>query len=151
MRSLRILIARVRGIFAGPLADDGVREELASHVDMQAAEYVRRGMHPADARRVALATSGGLTVASEAVREQRGVPLLESISTDVRLPCEHSAVRRPTRSSRSRRSRSASGRIPRSSAWSVVSFCGRFHILTPDRLMDLASTVNGSLTAVSVS
>jgi len=85
MRSLRVVISRIRGIFDGSPADNDVRDELASHVDMQAAEYVRRGMNPTEARRVALATSGGLTVAGEAVRDQRGLPLLESIGADVRF------------------------------------------------------------------
>ena len=47
---------------------------------METAENIRRGMPPDDARRQALLASGGLTQAAEAVREQRGLPWIESLS-----------------------------------------------------------------------
>lgn len=51
---------------------------------MEVAEYVRRGMAPAEARRQALMASGGLTQAVDAVRAQRGLPWLSSVGADVR-------------------------------------------------------------------
>ena len=51
---------------------------------METAENIRRGMAPDAARRKALLASGGLTVAAESVREQRGLPWLESIAADIR-------------------------------------------------------------------
>src|ERR1041385_651865 len=60
------------------------REDLQAHLDMDTAEYVRRGMHPDEARRQALLASGGLTQAAEAVRDRRGLPWLESIAADFR-------------------------------------------------------------------
>lgn len=84
MRYLRTALARVTGLFTGARADDDLREELESHVEMETAEYIRRGMHPDEARRRALMASGGLTGAAEAVRAQRGLPWIESIAADVR-------------------------------------------------------------------
>ena len=51
---------------------------------METAENIRRGMPPEEARRQALLASGGLTQAAEAVRDQRGLPWLESIAADIR-------------------------------------------------------------------
>jgi predicted permease len=51
---------------------------------METAEYIRRGMAPEEARRKAVLASGGLTQAAEAVRDQRGLPWIESIAADVR-------------------------------------------------------------------
>jgi hypothetical protein len=41
-------------------------------------------MHPDAARRAALIASGGLTVAAEAVRAQRGLPWVESVLADIK-------------------------------------------------------------------
>jgi hypothetical protein len=117
MRSLRTLSARIRGIFGGATSDDDVRDELESHIHMQAAEYVRRGMHPAEARRQALARSGGLTVARELFATSEDCRCWRASVPTFAMRFAHSVVRRPTRSSRSRRSHSASERIPQSSAW----------------------------------
>jgi predicted permease len=72
------------GIFTKDRADDDLRDELQGHLEMEIAEYIRRGMHPDEARRKALLASGGLTQAAEAVRSQRGLPWLESIGADIK-------------------------------------------------------------------
>ena len=51
MRILRSLWARARGVFAHDRADDELREEMEAHLEMETAEYIRRGMSPAEARR----------------------------------------------------------------------------------------------------
>jgi putative ABC transport system permease protein len=84
MSFIRAALARIGGVFTGHRADTDLRDELRAHLDMQTAENIRRGMHPDDARRQALLASGGLTVATEAVRAQRGLPWLEGIVADVR-------------------------------------------------------------------
>jgi predicted permease len=78
------LLARIAGVFTKNGADDDLREELAAHLEMEIAENVRRGMHPDAARRKAMLSAGGLTQAAEAVREQRGLPWIESVVADVR-------------------------------------------------------------------
>jgi predicted permease len=82
MRNLRAALARIAGLFTGHRADADLRDELQAHIDMETAEYVRRGMHPDEARRKALLASGGLTQAAEAVRDQRGLPWIEYIGAD---------------------------------------------------------------------
>ena len=84
MRHLRSALARMAGVFTRHRADDELREELEAHLEMETAEYIRRGMHPDEARRQALLASGGLTRAAESVRDQRGLPWVEHIASDVR-------------------------------------------------------------------
>jgi predicted permease len=74
----------MRGLFTGSNGDAELRAELEAHLQMAIAEYVRRGMHPDEARRQALLDSGGLTVAEEAVRAQRSLPLVETTLADLR-------------------------------------------------------------------
>ena len=84
MSQIRALIARINGLFARNRVDDDLRDELEAHLEMETAEYIRRGMRPDEARRQALLSSGGLTQAAEAVRDQRGLPWLESLAADIR-------------------------------------------------------------------
>jgi predicted permease len=84
MSYLRAAFARIAGMFAGRTADDDLREELQSHIEMETAENIRRGMSPDVARRQAMMASGGLTVGAEAVRAQRGIPWLEGVASDIR-------------------------------------------------------------------
>jgi predicted permease len=84
MRHVRAALARIAGVFTGHRGDDDLRDELQSHVDMQTAENIRRGMHPDTARRQAMLASGGLTQAAEAVRDRRGLPWIESVLADFR-------------------------------------------------------------------
>jgi predicted permease len=84
MRFFRAALARLAGMFTGPRADDDLRAELESHLEMETAEHVRRGLPPEEARRRALLASGGLTQAAEAVRDQRGLPWIESVAADIR-------------------------------------------------------------------
>src|SRR5688572_11770965 len=84
MRFLRSALARLAGTFTRNASDDDTRAELESHVEMETAENIRRGMNPDEARRQAMLAAGGLTQAAEAVRDQRGLPWLESIAADLR-------------------------------------------------------------------
>jgi putative ABC transport system permease protein len=84
MRHFRAALRRLAGVFAGRRADDELREELQTHLDMETAEQIRRGLAPDEARRQALLASGGLTQAVEAVRDRRGLPWIEHIVADVR-------------------------------------------------------------------
>ena len=84
MRHLRAALAHIAGVFTSHRADDDLREELQAHLDMATAENIRRGMPPDEARRQAMLASGGLTQAVEAVRDQRGLPWIESVAADIR-------------------------------------------------------------------
>ena len=54
------------------------------HLDLLAAQYVRAGQPPAEARRLARAKFGGVAQLQESLRDQAGFPMLESIVRDVR-------------------------------------------------------------------
>ncbi|HUQ82049.1 MAG TPA: ABC transporter permease, partial [Gemmatimonadaceae bacterium] len=84
MRYLRAALARIAGVFTGHDADDDLRAEMEAHLEMETAEYIRRGMAPDEARRKALLTAGGMTQAVEAVHDQRGLPWIETIVGDIR-------------------------------------------------------------------
>ena len=60
MRLIHAALARIAGFFTGHHADDDLRDELQSHVDLETAENIRRGMQPDEARRQALLASGGV-------------------------------------------------------------------------------------------
>ncbi len=84
MRHVRAALARFAGVFTGDRADDDLREELESHLEMETAENIRRGMQPGEARRQAMLASGGLTQAAEAVRDQRGLPWVGGVAADIK-------------------------------------------------------------------
>ena len=85
MRQLRAALARLTTALGRRAPDDDIREELEAHLEMATAEYVRRGMSPADARRQALLDAGGVTQAREAVRDQRGLPWIDGVGSDLRV------------------------------------------------------------------
>ena len=84
MRHLRAALRRLAGVFTGHRADDDLTDEMQSHLDMETAENIRRGMDPDEARRQALLASGGLTQAAEAVHDRRGLPWIENLAADAR-------------------------------------------------------------------
>jgi putative ABC transport system permease protein len=84
MTYFRSALARITGIFGKDTVDDDLRDELEAHVEMATAENIRRGMRPDEARRQAILASGGVTQAAEAVRDQRGLPWIESIASDIK-------------------------------------------------------------------
>jgi predicted permease len=84
MSRVRAALSRLAGLFGRDRGRDELQEELQAHLDMATAEFIRRGLPPDEARRQALLDSGGLTQAAEAVRDQRGVPWIENLVSDVR-------------------------------------------------------------------
>ncbi len=82
--TIRSALARIAGVFSGHRWDDDLREEMQAHLEMETAENIRRGMRPDEARRQAMLASGGLAAATEAVRDQRGLPWIESLVADIK-------------------------------------------------------------------
>jgi putative ABC transport system permease protein len=82
-KAIRRFLARARGVFVP--ADDSLSREMAAHLEMATAEYVRRGMTPADARRAAKIEAGSIDAAAEAYRDQHGVPLIDAFRRDLRF------------------------------------------------------------------
>jgi len=59
-------------------------DEIASHLAMLTEENLRLGMPPAAAERAARLTFGGVEAVKESYRDERGLPWIESLFTDVR-------------------------------------------------------------------
>jgi predicted permease len=78
------MLSRMRGTFSGGRGDADLAEELESHIEMQTEDNVRAGMNPAEARRAAVLKFGAVESVKESYRDQRGVPLFESLWFDVR-------------------------------------------------------------------
>ena len=90
MRWLRAALVRIAAIARGhESADADLHAEMKAHLDMEIAEYIRRGMLPDEARRRAVVASGGITQAAERVRSQRGLPWAESVAADLRYAIRH--------------------------------------------------------------
>jgi putative ABC transport system permease protein len=85
MHNLRTYLARLLGLFDRSRSDRQLEEEVSTHLELLAAENIRRGMTPEEARHAARREFGGVEQAKELYREQRGLPLLDSLMQDVRF------------------------------------------------------------------
>ena len=84
MTVLRVISSRLKALFAGARSDAELDEDVQAHLDLLAEEHLRRGLSPAEARAAARRDFGGVEQMKEAYRDQRGVPLLESLFQDLR-------------------------------------------------------------------
>lgn len=82
--SWRRIGRRARALFARERVERELEDELRLHVELEAAERVRRGEPAERARREASATFGGFDAVKEACRDVRGVRRLEEAARDVR-------------------------------------------------------------------
>jgi putative ABC transport system permease protein len=83
--TVREWLRRVAGAITRRRTEEDMQRELAAHVAFAEEELRRQGHPPADAARLARARAGGRTQALEALREQRGLPWLDSAWLDIRL------------------------------------------------------------------
>jgi putative ABC transport system permease protein len=84
MSRLREFSSRIRGLFAKARLDEDLDEELRAHLEMLVEENLRRGMSPEEARNAARRSFGGVEQTKEAYRDQRGLPIIDSLARDVR-------------------------------------------------------------------
>ena len=84
MPTIRIFRRRIRDSIRARRLDRDLQQQIASHLDEAAEEYVRRGLSPADARRAALRRFGDVARVHEAWRDARSFLALESLKRDVR-------------------------------------------------------------------
>jgi hypothetical protein len=80
---VRALVARLRDAFKRQMLDRELDDEIATHLELAAAEMQARGMNHEEARRAALKGFGGLTRTREADRDVRSFPLIESVWADL--------------------------------------------------------------------
>jgi predicted permease len=84
MITFRELASRIRGLFVKAKLDQDLDEELHSHIEMLIEENMSRGMSFDEARRAARRSFGGVIQTKEAYRDQRGLPIVETIIQDLR-------------------------------------------------------------------
>jgi predicted permease len=84
MRSIRVWLLRLGGLFRKRPHDREFAAEVDSHLQMHIEDNLRAGMSAAEARRQALIKLGGLEQTKENYRERRSLPLLETLLQDIR-------------------------------------------------------------------
>jgi predicted permease len=83
--SLHRVLARIRAVFQSDDLDRDLAVELESHIQILAEEYVRKGASQEEAQRLARIELGGIAQLREAHREERGLPLLDTVLQDLRF------------------------------------------------------------------
>lgn len=84
MTFLYRLASVLRWLFNRSKAEHGLDDELRTFIDMSAAEKMREGVPPAEARRLAVLELGGVEQAKERVRTYRHGAWLDEAGRDVR-------------------------------------------------------------------
>jgi len=82
---LVVFFSRLKGRWDRHRLDADLAQEIETHLELLTAEYVRRGLPPAEARRRARVKFGSATEVQETFRDQRGFPLLDALRQDVRF------------------------------------------------------------------
>jgi predicted permease len=85
LSSLREWARRVWGALSRRRTDHDLQRELAGHLALAEDELRQKGHAPGEAARLARAAAGGRTQALEALRDQRGLPWLDSSWLDLKL------------------------------------------------------------------
>jgi len=75
---------RLSAFIGKPRRDADLDAELAAHLEMAIEDNLARGLSPAEARRVALVSIGGIQQAREKQREARGIMTLDILGQDIR-------------------------------------------------------------------
>ncbi len=84
MARLRRLLARFRSLFRNNRVEQELAREVASHLDLLAEDFERRGMSPEDARLAAKRSYGGVEQAKQAHRDERSFLWAEQAAQDLR-------------------------------------------------------------------
>lgn len=85
MRSLRMLMLRLRAIFRRPQVESELESELADHIASETEDLIARGVAPADAHRRALESLGRVAVLKDECRDARGTAGWEDLRQDIRF------------------------------------------------------------------
>src|SRR6267378_42833 len=83
--SFRTFLQRLAALFRRRRLENDLDDEFRSHLEMSIDLNLRKGMTPADARREALRSFGGLEQTKELYRDQRGLPMIETTLQDLRF------------------------------------------------------------------
>jgi predicted permease len=82
---MKMWIARVKGMFHRTRWEDELERDIQEHLEMAVEENLRRGMGRREAELAARRSFGGVDRTKEAYRDQRGVPLLETLARESRF------------------------------------------------------------------
>src|SRR5579859_8261415 len=85
MTWLRQFASRFSALFRKRHIEQDMNDELRAHLDMLIEENVRRGMSRENARYAALQSFGGVEQVKENYRDQRGLPIMETLLQDIRF------------------------------------------------------------------
>ncbi len=81
---LRAVRLRLRGMVRGDAVDRELDEEMRFHLEMEAKRLEREGVHPDEARRLALVRFGGVERFKDQARDARGTRIVEDGMQDVK-------------------------------------------------------------------
>jgi hypothetical protein len=84
MKTLRRLLRRLISWATAAQDEERLRAEFEEHIAMQTAENVRAGLSLVEARRQALLKFGSVEAIKDAYRDQRGLPIVETLVCDTR-------------------------------------------------------------------
>lgn len=84
MRALRRFLKRTTAWTRRRQDEERLRAEIEEHLVQQTAENVQAGLSAVEARRQAALKFGAVEAVKESYREQRGLPLLETLTQDTR-------------------------------------------------------------------
>ena len=87
MSTLRESVSRLWGTLRRTRTDRDLEEELRLHLELAGEEARRRSGSPEDHVRAATIQAGGVAQAMEALRDQRGLPWLQDLVSDLRYGC----------------------------------------------------------------
>src|SRR5262245_57865068 len=81
---LRVLAARLRGLFGDRRADREFDDEIETHLRLLTERYVRQGMTEGEAAQAAHRQFGNVTLLQEVNRDMRGIIFIETFIQDLR-------------------------------------------------------------------
>lgn len=84
MSWIRVIGARLRGVFGGTRLERELADEVCFHLEMQIEDNLKAGMSPAEARYAALRSFGGIEPMKETYRERRAFALVQTLAQDIR-------------------------------------------------------------------
>ncbi len=84
MTWLQVLLSRFLALFRNRRLERDLDDEVRSHLEMLVEENQRKGIPPEEAHYAALRSFGSVERVKEAHRDQRGLPLIETVWQDLR-------------------------------------------------------------------
>src|SRR5213593_3159775 len=84
MRTVRRFLRRLTSWATTQQDEERLRAEIEDHLARQTADNIRGGLSEGEARRHAVLKFGGVEAMKDSYRDQRGLPLLETLLQDAR-------------------------------------------------------------------